>query len=75
MTSYLQFSFGIGNMFGFMEGSLFFDIGGFTMPFYVNACGLLIILPFIIKYLPTNKQITEYQNIDNSSNSLLDESS
>jgi hypothetical protein len=54
MTGYLQMGFGLGNMFGFVEGSLFYEIGGFTMPFYVNSGGLLILIPFIIKYLPTN---------------------
>ena len=47
-------------MFGFIEGSIFYDIGGFTMPFYVNAGCILILSPLILIYLPTNKQITEF---------------
>ena len=53
--SYLQFGLGIGNMFGFVEGSFFYDIGGYTLPFYVNAGCLFGVLPFIIKYIPSNK--------------------
>lgn len=51
---YLNFAIGIGNMFGQMEGSLFFDIGGYTLPFYVNTGALLLIIPLIFKYLPSN---------------------
>ena len=52
--SYLQFGLGIGNMFGFVEGSFFYDIGGYTLPFYVNAGCLFGVLPFIIEYIPSN---------------------
>ena len=47
-------------MVGFMEGSIFYDIGGFTMPFYVNLGCLLISSPLKLIFLPSNKQITEF---------------
>jgi hypothetical protein len=47
--------FGLGSMLGSVEGSFLYEIGGFTLPFYVNSGVILILIPFIIKYLPTNK--------------------
>ena len=42
-------------MMGSIEGSFFYGIGGYTLPFYVNSGLLVVLMPFIIKYLPTNE--------------------
>lgn len=44
----------MGNMLGMLEGSIFYDIGGYTLPFYVNSGLILSITPLIILYIPTN---------------------
>jgi len=42
-------------MMGSLEGSFFYEIGGYTLPFFVNAGCLLCLLPLIFIYVPTNQ--------------------
>jgi len=42
-------------MGGSIEGSFFYDIGGYMLPFFVNAGCLLLLLPLVFIYVPTNK--------------------
>lgn len=46
---------GLGWMLGTVEGSIFYEIGGYVLPFYVNAGLLLIAFPLIYFYLPSNE--------------------
>lgn len=41
------------------EGSILYDLGGYTLPFYVNAGCLFVFIPLIIIFIPTNKEMTE----------------
>lgn len=41
-------------MLGTMDGSFFYSLGGYTLPFYVNSGALLIFIPLVIKYIPSN---------------------
>ena len=54
----------MGNLLGYSAGSFLYGLGGFTLPFTVNSAGILILLPLIIMYLPTNKE-TEDHNKEN----------
>ena len=38
----------MGNMLGASDGSFFYDIGGYTLPFYVNSAAILLCIPLII---------------------------
>ena len=50
----------MGNLLGYSTGSFLYGLGGFTLPFTVNSAGILILLPLIIKYLPTNKETEDH---------------
>jgi hypothetical protein len=50
----------MGNMLGAVDGSFFYDLGGYTLPFYVNSGGILLCIPLIIAYIPSNAEIDEY---------------
>ena len=50
----------MGNLLGYSTGSFLYMLGGFTLPFTVNSIGILLLLPLLIKYLPTNKETEEY---------------
>ena len=45
---------GVGWMLGTVEGSFFYNFGGYTLPFYVNAGLLVLVVPIIHTYLPNN---------------------
>ena len=47
----------MGNLLGFSMGSFLYGIGGFICPFIVNSSMILILLPFVIVILPTNKDV------------------
>jgi hypothetical protein len=47
-------------MLGTIDGSLFYDLGGYTLPFYINAGALLLFIPLIIIFIPSNDEINEY---------------
>jgi hypothetical protein len=48
-------------MLGPAEGSFFYGIGGYPLPFYVNTGVILLTTPLIFKFIPTNKEIIEFQ--------------
>lgn len=52
----------LGNMVGYSAGSFLYEIGNFILPFYVNSAGILITIPLLFKYFPTNNQINEFVN-------------
>ena len=62
IISYLQLGFGLGNMLGMLEGSIFFDIGGYTLPFFVNAGLIASDIPLVFLYIPSNEEILVYQD-------------
>ena len=41
-------------MLGSVEGSIFYNFGGYVIPFYVNTVLLLITILIIYRYLPNN---------------------
>jgi len=45
---------GLGWMLGSVEGSIFYNIGGYVLPFKVNTGLLLITMHIIYYYLPSN---------------------
>jgi len=41
-------------MLASLEGSIFYNIGGYVLPFYINSGLLLIIIPIIYFDIPNN---------------------
>lgn len=60
IIGYLQLGFGLGNMLGSTEGSFFYELGGYTLPFYVNSAAILLCIPLIIKFIPSNAEMNEF---------------
>ena len=50
---------GMGLMLGYVEGSALFSLGGYTLPFYVNAALVFILIYPVIKFIPTNEEILD----------------
>lgn len=46
----------LGNMLGYNAGSFLYNIGGYTLPYCINSLGILILLPFLMLYLPSNEE-------------------
>jgi hypothetical protein len=51
---------GLGLLGGFMMGSLLYSVGGYYLPFFLNAGILIGVGLFLLKYIPNNKEISEY---------------
>ena len=49
-------------MIGMLEGSILFGMGGYTLPFYVNAGLMASVIPLIFLYIPSNEEILVYQD-------------
>ena len=45
---------GIGWMLWNVEASIFYDLGGYVLPFYVNSVLLVFAIPIFYVYLPNN---------------------
>ena len=52
--------FGVGMVSGFSVASLFYSIGGYTLPFLISAACAFTIIPFTIYLVPTNKEIEDF---------------
>jgi len=41
-------------MLASVEGSIFYNIGGYVLPFYINSGLLVIVIPIMYHYIPNN---------------------
>ena len=49
----------LGIVLGTSTGSILYGIGGYSLPFYVNAILMIIIALMIMKYIPSNKELKD----------------
>jgi hypothetical protein len=52
--SYLELVIGLGLFVGTIFASFFYDIGGYTLPFFINVGLTSITIPLTIIFIPTN---------------------
>ena len=52
----------LGIVLGTSTGSTLYGIGGYTLPFYVNAILMIIITFIILKYIPSNEELKDIKD-------------
>ena len=58
-VAFMELLTGLGLMLGPLLGGVLFELGGYQCPFYVMSAIFIIATPFILKRLPSDKQLHE----------------